>query len=202
MTPSSFLSIIIFSLIIIIFGVILLLIIKAFISMYNQLVNSKQIGLQTWADIESSLQKRLDIIPNLVETVKGYASHEKSTLTEVQELRSQSYATKISNPEQIKDFLNNQNQLSSALAKLMAVTENYPNLKADQNFLSLQQDLSGIESEISIKRDRYNSAIQSFNSLLLSFFGRIVNAIMLKYQEMPYFQADKQASQPPKVSFS
>ncbi|MFC4891820.1 LemA family protein [Pseudofrancisella aestuarii] len=202
MTPGSFLSIIIFSLIIIIFGVILLLIIKAFISMYNQLVNSKQIGLQTWADIESSLQKRLDIIPNLVETVKGYASHEKSTLTEVQELRSQSYATKVSSPEQIKDFLNNQNQLSSALAKLMAVTENYPNLKADQNFLSLQQELSGIESEISIKRDRYNSAIQSFNSLLLSFFGKIVNAIMLKYQEMPYFQADKQAIQPPKVSFS
>ncbi|WP_198021089.1 LemA family protein [Francisella frigiditurris] len=169
--------------------------------MYNQLVNSKQIGLQTWADIESSLQKRLDIVPNLVETVKGYASHEKSTLTEVQELRSQSYATKVSSPEQIKDFLNNQNQLSSALAKLMAVTENYPNLKADQNFLSLQQELSGIESEISIKRDRYNSAIQSFNSLLLSFFGKIVNAIMLKYQEMPYFQADKQANQPPKVSF-
>ncbi|APC97563.1 lemA family protein [Francisella frigiditurris] len=201
MTPSSFLSIIIFSLFIIIFGVILLFIIKAFISMYNQLVNSKQIGLQTWADIESSLQKRLDIVPNLVETVKGYASHEKSTLTEVQELRSQSYATKVSSPEQIKDFLNNQNQLSSALAKLMAVTENYPNLKADQNFLSLQQELSGIESEISIKRDRYNSAIQSFNSLLLSFFGKIVNAIMLKYQEMPYFQADKQANQPPKVSF-
>ena len=186
-------------------GIIILIIIigAGFVMKYNSVVTEHQTVLGKWGDVESTLQRRMDLIPNLVNTVKGYAKHEKTTLTEVQKLRSLSYQTKvdISNESQMKQLAKQQANLTGALSKLMAVSENYPDLKASQNFMALQSQLEGTENRINVSRIRYNESVQMYNSTILGFFGRIVNNMMLNYKEAVYYKADTAAQKAPTVNF-
>jgi len=186
-------------------GIVILIIIigAGFVVKYNSIVAQHQTVLGKWGDVESTIQRRMDLIPNLVNTVKGYAKHEKTTLAEVQKLRSLSYQTKvdISNESQMKQLAKQQANLTGALSKLMAVSEKYPDLKASQNFMALQSQLEGTENRINVARIRYNESVQTYNSTILAFFGRIVNNIMLNYKEAIYYKADIAAQKAPTVNF-
>jgi LemA protein len=161
----------------------------------NQQVKSQ------WANVESSYQRRADLIPNLVNTVKGYAEHENTTLREVIEARSKATSVNI-NPENLdanslKEFQQAQNGLSSALSRLLVVAEQYPDLKANQNFLELQAQLEGTENRINVERNRYNEMVQSYNS----FVGRFLLKSIFKFKDKPYFEAQEGTDIAPKVEF-
>ena len=151
-------------------------------------------------------QRRMDLIPNLVNTVKGYASHEKETLAAVTDARSRLGGTIqvsdeiLNNPESFQRFQQAQSELGSALQRLMVVSENYPQLKADQNFLALQDQLEGTENRIAVERKRFNEAVQSYN-LYIRQFPRVIIANMTGFSEKAYFQASAGAEQAPAVSF-
>jgi len=158
-----------------------------------------------WSQVENQYQRRIDLIPNLVKTVKGYAAHESETLKAVTEARAN--ATKVTidasvldNPEMLKKFEQAQGQISSALARLLAVSENYPNLKADQNFLALQSQLEGTENRISVARRDYISAVQQFNVTVRTFPG-VIWAKLYGAEPKPNFSADKGAEKAPAVNF-
>lgn len=172
---------------------------------YNRLVSLDEAAKSQWSTVEVVYQRRADLIPNLVETVKGYAKHEKDTLQAVVDARSRvgSMAvdpSMINNPENFKKFQAAQGDLSSALSRLMVVVENYPQLKANENFLELQSQLEGTENRISVERRRYNEAAQAFNTLRRSFPAVII-ANMSGMQEKEYFQAEEGAKTAPKVKF-
>lgn len=150
----------------------------------------------SWAQVENQLQRRFDLIPNLVSTVKGYASHESQIFTEVAKLRSQ-WAAAPTVPEKVEAA----NQLSSALSRLIAVSENYPQLKANQNFSELQAQLEGAENRIAVERMRYNQAVQTFNAYQRSFFGRFFASHTGLTQPAVYFKADERSKEVPKVTF-
>ena len=172
---------------------------------YNRLVAGDETVKSAWAQVQNVYQRRLDLIPNLVETVKGYAAHEKQTLEGVVEARSKISQMNISadvlnSPEQMAKFQTLQTQLSSALSRLLVVAEQYPDLKASQNFLTLQAQLEGTENRITVERRRFNDAAQEFNTLIRVFPNNFV-AGMSGFREKAYFQADAAAQAAPQVKF-
>ena len=172
---------------------------------YNGLVQLRVRADGAWSDINVQLKRRYELIPNVVETVKGYAAHERQTLQSVVEARSKISQMNISadvlnNPEQIAKFQALQTQLSSALSRLLVVAEQYPELKANQNFLALQSQLEGTENRITVERRRFNEAAQEFNTLIRVFPNNFV-AGMSRFKSKAYFQADETAQAAPKVKF-
>jgi len=173
---------------------------------YNALQTKEEAVFKAWADIESSLQRRADLIPNLVETVKGYARHEQETLTAVITARSKATAVQVTskdlgNPALMQQFQETQGNLSSALSKLMVVVERYPDLKANQNFLDLQNQLEGTENRINVARQRYNQAVEVFNGSIRKFPESLTNTLLLHLERKEYFKAAPQAQEVPKVKF-
>lgn len=161
-----------------------------------------------WGDVQAAYQRRSDLIPNLVATVKGYAAQEKSVLTAVTQARAQAThvsidASTITNPAAFKRFQQAQNQLSGVLGRLLAITENYPDLKSSQNFLALQAQLEGTENRIEIARRDYNAAVQSYNTELRTFPGVIWAATLYKSQKPAQeFTASAAAQSAPTVNFT
>ncbi|MFA7084869.1 MAG: LemA family protein [Arcobacteraceae bacterium] len=157
-----------------------------------------------WAQVENQLQRRYDLIPNLVETVKGYASHEKSLFVEVTEARSKVGTLKIdianATPEQMQEFSQAQGELATVLSKLLLVRENYPQLKANENFLKLQDELAGTENRIAVERKRYNDEVKVMNNKVTVIPSSIV-ASLFGFQKLSYFEIDSVAKNNPKVSF-
>ena len=191
----------------IIVGVIVLFLIIMFSwvsGKYNGLVTREEGTKQAWAQVQNVYQRRSDLIPNLVETVKGYANFEKSTLTDVVNARAK--ATQITvdpsklTPDQIQKFQGAQDGLSSSLGRLMVVMEKYPDLKANQNFLDLQAQLEGTENRIAVERRNFNEVVQEYNVSVRSFPSNIF-ASMFGFQQKGYFQAEAGAEKAVKVKF-
>lgn len=173
---------------------------------YNSLQTQEEQVFKAWADIESTLQRRADLIPNLVETVKGYATHEQETLQAVIDARSKAGSVQISpkdlsNPAAMQQMQAAQGGLTSALSKLMLVVERYPDLKANQNFLDLQNQLEGTENRINVARQRYNAAVSEFNGAIRRLPASLTNKFLLHLERKEYFKADEGANVAPKVSF-
>jgi LemA protein len=171
-----------------------------FISAGNQLVNLDEGVKEKWSQVENVYQRRLDLIPNLVNTVKGYAKHEAQVLQTVTQARAQVGQVRISSPEDLPKFDQAQSQLTNALSRLLVVSEKYPELKADRNFLELQSQLEGTENRIAIERKRFNEAAREYNSAIRRFPQSIV-AGFKGFREKSYFQADTAAKTAPKVEF-
>jgi len=172
---------------------------------YNSLVSMDEGVKSAWGQVENQYQRRYDLIPNLIETVKGYASHEKEVLEEVTKARASVGQLNVTpevlnDPAAFKRFQQAQDGLSSALSRLLVVTENYPNLKANENFLALQSQLEGTENRIAVERRRFNEVVQGYNTKLRRFPGSIV-ASMTGFTARPYFEAQQGAEQAPKVKF-
>ena len=174
------------------------------VSKYNGIVQKDEVVKNKWGAVQSQYQRRADLIPNLVSTVKGAANFEKETLTQVIEARAK--ATQITvnandlSPEKIQQFQQAQGQLSAALGRLLAVSESYPELKANQNFLDLQAQLEGTENRITVARNDYNEAVNGYNSSIRTFPNNIV-AGFGGFQAKTYFEADQAAKTAPKVQF-
>ncbi len=171
---------------------------------YNQLVEQDEAIAQQWGLVENSYQRRADLIPNLVNTVKGYADFEKETLTGVIEARSKATGINIDpsnlNPEAIQNFQAAQDKLSGALSRLMVVVERYPDLKANQNFLELQAQLEGTENRISFERKKFNDSVGTYNTSVRKF-PRTIIARMFGFDKKGYFEAESGAEKAPEVSF-
>lgn len=173
---------------------------------YNKMVSLDEEVSSAWSQVENQYQRRLDLIPNLVNTVKGYASHEESLFTQIAEARSKAGGTVnidssiTDDPDKFAEYQKIQGELSSSLQRLLAVTESYPELKANENFLALQDELAGTENRISVERKRYNDAAKSYNTLIRKFPANIV-ANMNGFEKKPYFEADSQAKTAPAVEF-
>jgi LemA protein len=173
---------------------------------YNGLVKEQQNVNQQWAQVENQYQRRSDLIPNLVSTVKGYASHEQETLEAVTASRAQVGSIKVTpdmlnNPAEFQKYQQAQAGLSSALSRLMVVVERYPELKANENFLQLQSQLEGTENRTTVARMRFNEAAQSYNTKVLQFPGNLF-ARMFGFKEKAYFQAAQGSEKAPVVDFS
>lgn len=176
------------------------------VSTSNEIITLDAQCEQMTGQVNSALQRRLDLIPNLVETVKGYASHEKETLDAVISARAAATAVKldastVSDPAKLAQFNQAQGQLSAALGRLMVVSEQYPNLKADRQFADLMIQLEGTENRIKIERDNYNKAVTALNTRIRTFPGSLVNALMSHVNQRQVFQAEEAAKAAPKVSF-
>lgn len=174
------------------------------ISAYNGMVGMDE-GVQgKWADVETQYQRRSDLIPNLVNTVKGYAAHEKETLAAVVQARSEATSVKIDptnmTAEQIAQYQQAQNGVSSALGKLLVVVEKYPDLKANQNFLELQAQLEGTENRITVARRNFNEAAKEYNTAIRRFPKNIL-AGMFGFEKKAYFEAEQGAEKAPQVEF-
>jgi LemA protein len=173
---------------------------------YNSLQVQEEAVFKAWADVESTLQRRGDLIPNLVETVKGYAKHEADTLEAVVNARSKASSVQLapkdlSNPAAMAQLQQAQTGLNSALSRLMVVVERYPDLKANQSFLDLQAQLEGTENRINVARQRYNQAVETFNASLRKFPASLTNSLLLHLEKKEYFKADEAAKAVPKVKF-
>src|ERR1035437_4053353 len=189
----------------IIVGVIVLVVIIMFSwvsGKYNGLVTREEGTKQAWAQVQNVYQRRSDLIPNLVETVKGYAAHEKSTLTDVVNARAKATQVTVDptklTPAQIQNFQGAQNGLSSSLGRLMVVIEKYPDLKATQNFLDLQAQLEGTENRIAVERKKFNEVVMDYNNAVRKF-PRNIFAGMFGFQQKGYFQAEAGAAKAPKI---
>lgn len=158
-----------------------------------------------WAEVQNQYKRRSDLIPNLVNTVKGYASHEKETLEGVIEARAKATAVNVDakdlNPETLKKFQEAQNGVSQALGRLMVVSERYPDLKANQNFIGLQTQLEGTENRIAIARRRYIESVQEFNNLVTVFPTSLTNSLLHKFDKKPQFTATETEQATPEVKF-
>lgn len=171
---------------------------------YNGMVTMDE-GVNTaWSQVENVYQRRADLIPNLVATVKGYAGHESSTLESVVEARSKATGITVDpenlTPERLAEFQQAQGELGAALGRLLLLQENYPDLKANENFLALQQQLEGSENRIAVERRKFNEAARAYNIKIRRFPGNIV-AGMFGFEAKPYFEADSSAATAPKVEF-
>jgi LemA protein len=171
---------------------------------YNSFVDKDQEVKTAWSKVQSTYQRRADLIPSLVNTVKGYADFEKSTLTEVVQARAKATSVNIDasklTPESFKQFQEAQSGLSSALSRLLVTVERYPNLKANQNFLDLQAQLEGTENRIKVARDKFNEEVKKYNKSVKKFPGNLYAGIF-GFKEKPYFEADKGAEKAPEVKF-
>ncbi len=171
---------------------------------YNSMVNKQEAVTSQWAQVQNSYQRRADLIPNLVSTVKGYASHEQETFTAVVEARSKATQMTV-NPEDlteesIQQFQEAQGQLSSALGKLLMIRENYPELKANQNFLALQDQLEGTENRIAVERNRFNETAREYNQYIRRF-PHVIYAGWFGFKAKGYFEADAGSQTAPVVNF-
>ncbi|SJZ66637.1 LemA protein [Trichlorobacter thiogenes] len=173
---------------------------------YNSMQANEEAVIAAWGDVESAYQRRNDLIPNLVEVVKGYAKHEADTLKAVTEARASVGGMKVSkdvinDPAAIAKFQQMQGQMSGALSRLMVVAEKYPDLKANQNFLDLQKQLEGTENRINVARERYNKQVQAFNTSIRTFPNSLTNSLMLHLKRKEPFKAEEGAKVAPKVKF-
>lgn len=186
-------------------GGIIGFIILFMIILYNGLVSSSQLVDSSWAQVQTQYQRRMDLIPNLVATVKAEANFEKSTLTDV--INARASATKITldasvvnDPEKFAQVQKAQGQLGTALGKLMMVSENYPNLKTNQQFSQLMDSLEGTENRIAYSRDTYNKSVMGYNASIISF-PTVILAKMFNFNKKEYFQSDVGAEKAPSVQF-
>ncbi|MBR6981506.1 MAG: LemA family protein [Prevotella sp.] len=174
------------------------------ISAYNGMVGVQEDATQAWSDVQNTYQRRADLIPNLVETVKGYAKHEENTLKEVVEARAKATSMTIDpsncTPEQLAEFQKAQGELGSALGRLIAVSESYPDLKANESFMNLQTQLEGTENRINEARNKYNDKVTVYNKEIRSFPKNIFAGIF-GFRQMEKFQADADAQKKPEVKF-
>lgn len=173
---------------------------------YNEMQAKEEGVFAAWGDVEAAYQRRTDLVPNLVEIVKGYAKHESETLKAVTEARAKVGSVQVSKemlakPEQMAHFQQAQSQLGSALSRLLVVSEQYPNLKANQNFMDLQNQLEGTENRINVARVRYNRAVQEFNVSIRTFPNSMTNSLLLHLVRKEPFKADEGAKTAPKVKF-
>lgn len=173
---------------------------------YNTMQSNEEAVIAAWGNVESSYQRRADLIPNLVEVVKGYASHEADTLKAVTEARAKVGSMQVSkeilnDPASMSKFQQAQGELSGALSRLMVVVEKYPDLKANQNFMDLQKQLEGTENRINVARQRYNEAVQTFNTSIRTFPNSLTNSLLLHLQRKEAFKADPGASKAPAIKF-
>ncbi len=173
---------------------------------YNTMQAQEEAVFAAWADVEAAYQRRADLIPNLVETVKAYAKYEGDTLTAVTEARSkvgsiQLSKQMLSDPQAFDKFQQAQGQLGGALSRLLVVVEKYPDLKANQSFLGLQNQLEGTENRINVARVRYNKAVQEFNTSIRTFPNSLTNSLLLHLTRKEPFKADEGARVAPKVKF-
>lgn len=181
-------------------------IISYFSGKYNKLVNLEESVSAQWAQVQNQYQRRLDLIPNLVSTVKGYAAHESEVFTQVSEARSNAGGQinisedVLNDPQAFERYQQVQDSLSSSLQRLLMVQEQYPELKADQNFLALQDQLEGTENRIAVERMRYNESAQEFNSTIRTF-PNVIIANIIGFEKKSYFSASEQAQNAPIVEF-
>ena len=173
---------------------------------YNSMQASEEAVFAAWGDVEASYQRRADLVQNLVEVVKGYAKHEADTLTAVTEARAKVGSMQLSkdmlkSPEAMAKFQEAQGQLTGSLSRLMVVVERYPDLKANQNFMDLQNQLEGTENRINVARVRYNKAVQDFNTSIRTFPNSLTNSLLLHLERKEPFKADEGAKTVPKVKF-
>ena len=171
---------------------------------YNKMVKLDEQVSEAWGQVENQYQRRYDLIPNLVNVVKGYASHEKETFEAVIQARSEAMKTNISidqlNEASMQQFQQAQGELSSMLSRLMVVVEAYPELKANQNFLELQSQLEGTENRIAVERMRFNEVVKDYNTTIRRFPGNIL-AMIFGFDAKPYFKSTEGADQAPVVEF-
>ncbi|MDD5896023.1 MAG: LemA family protein [Prevotellaceae bacterium] len=183
---------------------LLVVIILWAVSGYNGMVSMDESVQGKWADVETQYQRRADLIPNLVSTVKGYAAHESETLESVVKARSEASSVKVDpeniTPEKLAEYQKAQSGVSSALGRLMVIVEKYPDLKANQNFLELQSQLEGTENRINVARRDFNEAAKQYNTSIRRFPKNII-AGMFGFEKKAYFEAEKGAEQAPKVEF-
>lgn len=191
----------------VVFGFLALIVVIGVLSamgIYNKMVNDNEAVTAQWSQVENQYQRRADLIPNLVNTVKGYADFEKSTLTEVIEARAKATSVNLSaddlNDQNFAKFQQAQDNLSGALSRLMVVVEKYPELKANQNFLELQAQLEGTENRIAVERKRFNDATRVYNAYIKRFPAKFI-ANMYGFEEKPYFEAVEGAEKAPEVKF-
>lgn len=179
-------------------AIIAIVLILAFtlIGSYNGLVNMEETVNSSWSQVQNMLQRRADLIPNLVETVKGYAAHEKAVFDSVNQAREQLLAARTAGEAATAD-----QALNSALGRLLAIAENYPELKANQNFIALQDELAGTENRIAVARRDYNNAAQQYNARIRRFPTNII-AGLFGFERKEYFEAQESAQTVPKVDFS
>jgi len=179
----------------VIFLVVFGLILFPFVSIYNNLVGLREKIGENWAQIQTQLQRRADLIPNLVNTVKGYAAHEKEIFEKVAEAR-----TKLIGAKNKEEFMKANREFEGALARLLAIVENYPELKANETFLSLMDELSGTENRIAVARMRYNESVRNYNATIKKFPTNLI-ASFFNFKMEPYFMAGEEAKEVPKVKF-
>jgi len=188
----------------IIVGIVIVLA-AMFVKPYNKMVQKDEECSKAWANVENAYQRRMDLIPNLVKTVQGAADYEKGTLTEVIEARAKATSVQVDpsnlTEESLAKFQAAQDQLSSALSRLMAVVERYPELKANQNFLELQAQLEGTENRIAVERGKFNETVNDYNSYIRRFPNNIV-AGMFNFDKKGYFKATEGADKAPDVEFN
>ncbi len=174
------------------------------VSSYNSLVSMDEAVGTSWGNVENQYQRRADLIPNLLNTVKGYAAHEKSTFQAVVDARSKATQMTISadnlTPEKIAAYQKAQGEVGAALSRLLAITEAYPDLKANQNFQELQAQLEGTENRISVERKRFNDTAKLYNTKIRKFPSNII-ANMFGFEKRPYFEAEEGSNKAPKVEF-
>ncbi len=171
---------------------------------YNTMVNKQEAVTAQWGQVQNSYQRRADLIPNLVSTVKGYAAHEQETFTEVTEARARATQLNV-NPEELTEerlqqYQQAQNQLSASLGKLLMIRENYPELKANQNFLALQDELAGTENRIAVERNRFNEVARDYNQYIRRF-PHVIYAGWFGFKTKGYFEADAASQTAPAVNF-
>jgi len=171
---------------------------------YNGIISAEENVNSQWGNVQNVYQRRADLIPNLVATVRGYAQHEKSTLDEVTNIRARATQTTVNvdelTPQKLSEFQRAQGELSTALGRLIAITENYPDLKASQNFLELQAQLEGTENRINVERRNFNVAAQNYNTKIRRFPTSIL-ANLSGFDKKPYFEAEAGSETAPNVQF-
>lgn len=190
--------------VLIVIAVVILSIFFWFRGSYNGMVSMSETVSSQWSNVENQYQRRLDLIPNLVNTVKGYAAHEQQTLEDVVNARAKATQTQINfdqlDETTLKKVNNVQGELSSALSRLMAISESYPDLKANQNFLELQAQLEGTENRIAVERRKFNETVKNYNAYIRQFPKNMI-AGMFGFVPKPYFEATAGAENAPKVEF-
>lgn len=188
-------------------GVLLVAVLAVFYGCgYNEMQRLEENVYKSWGNVESNLQRRADLVPNLVETVKGYAAHERETLEAVVNARAKATSLNITTKDlgdaaAMQRLQAAQGELGSALSRLMVVVERYPDLKANQNFLDLQNQLEGTENRINVARQRYNEAVGAFNYAIRKFPNSLTNRLLLNLERKEYFKAEEGAKAVPNVKF-
>ncbi len=191
----------------IVLAIVILLVILVYASVkgtYNQMVGKDELVSAQWAQVENVYQRRMDLIPNLVNTVKGYADFEQETLTQVIEARAKATSIQVNasnlNPAILNQFQEAQAGLSSALSRLLVTIERYPDLKANQNFLELQAQLEGTENRIAVERRKFNDVARDYNTFIRQF-PKNIYANIFNFESKAYFEAEEKAKEVPKVEF-